>query len=139
MYDNGVYQIKWNLPPHKQQVVHFDRSKPYLNRQEEQEPTADQATMSDTERTHDEVVDMYDNMFIQHGRGEEATTDEQRGSNVPVQQEIMGHDQTEEPEENAPVNEGLQEVAEEPTQQQGLRQSTRERRPPERLGTWVMY
>ena len=139
VYDNGVYQIKWNLPPHKQQVVHFDRLKPYLNRQEEQEPTADQATMSDTERTHDEAEDMYDNMFIQHGHGEEATTDEQHYNNVPVQQEVMGNDQTEGPEENAPVNEGLQEVAEEPTQQQGLRRSTRERRPPERLGTWVMY
>ena len=105
VYDNGVYQIKWNLPPHKQQVVHFDRLKPYLNRQEEQEPTADQATMSDTERTHDEAEDMYDNMFIQHGHGEEATTDGQHYNNVPVQQEVMGNDQTEEPEENAPVNE----------------------------------
>ena len=32
VYDNGVYQIKRNLPPHKQQVVHFDRLKPYMNR-----------------------------------------------------------------------------------------------------------
>ena len=47
--------------------------------------------------------------------------------------------QTKEPEENAPVNEGLQDVAEEPTQQQGLRRSTRERRSPERLGTWAMH
>ena len=64
--------------------------------------------MSDTERTHDEAEDMYDNMFIQHGRGEEATTDEQHDNNVPVQQEVMGN---EEPEENAPVNEGLQATA----------------------------
>ena len=41
VYDNGVYQIKWNLPPHKQRVVHIDHLKPYMNRQEEQGPTAD--------------------------------------------------------------------------------------------------
>ena len=46
-------------------------------------------------------------------------------SMITVQQEVIGHDQTEEPEDNAPVNEGLQEVAEEPTQQQGLHRSTR--------------
>ena len=62
--------------------VHFDCLKPYLNRQEEQDPTADQATLSDTERTHDEAEDMYDNMFIQYGRAEEATTDEQRDNNT---------------------------------------------------------
>ena len=63
-------------------MVHFDRLKPYLNRQEEQEPTADQATMSETERTNEDVEDMYDNMFIQHGRGEEATTDEQHDNST---------------------------------------------------------
>ena len=41
VYDKGLYQIKWNLPPHKQRVVHFDRLKPYLDMQEEQGPTAD--------------------------------------------------------------------------------------------------
>ena len=67
MVCNRVYQIKWNLPPHKQQVVHFDRLKPYLNRQEEQGPTADQATMSDSEKTNEEVEDMYDDMSIHNG------------------------------------------------------------------------
>ena len=57
-------------------------------------------------------------MFIQCVCGEEATTDGQRDknvlpNNVPKQQEVMENDQTEEPEENAPVNEI---VAEEHTQ-----------------------
>ena len=140
-------------------MVHFDRLKPYLNRQEEQGPTADpatmsdteergptagQATMSDTEKTNEEVEDMYDNMFIQYGRGDEAIMVVQHDNNVlpnnvPVQQEIVGNDQTEEPEVNAPENEGLQDVADDPIQQQGLRRSTRERRLPERLGTWIMH
>ena len=144
MVCNRVYQIKWNLPPHKQQVVHFDRLKPYLNRQEEQGPTADQATMSDSEKTNEEVEDMYDDMSIQNGLGDEAITVVQHDSNVlpnnvPVQQEIVENDQTEEPEVNVSENEGLQDVTEEPIQQQGLHRSTRERRPPERLGTWIRY
>ena len=87
---------------------------------------------------------MYDNMFIQNCLGDEAIAVVQHDSNVlpnnvPVQQEIMENDQTEEPEVNVSENEGLQDVTEEPIQQQGLRRSTRERRPPERLGTWIMY
>ena len=81
---------------------------------------------------------------FKYGRGDEAITVVQYDNNVlpnnvPVQQEIVGNDQTEEPEVNAPENEGLQDVADEPIQQQGLRRSTRERRPPERLGTWIMH
>ena len=67
-----MYLMKWNLPPHKQQVVHFDRLKPYLNRQEEQGPTVDQATMS--EKTNEEVENMYDDVSIQNGLGDEAIT-----------------------------------------------------------------
>ena len=128
VHDNGVHQIKWNLPPHKQQGVHFDRLKPYLNRQE----------VPDTEKTNEEVEDMSDNMFIQNGLGDEAITVVQHDNNVlpnniPVQQEIVDNDQTEEPEVNVPENEGLQDVTEELIQQQGLRRSTNERRPPQRL------
>ena len=82
VYDNGVYLMKWNLPPHKQQVVHFDRLKPYLNRQEEQRPTVDQATMS--EKTNEEVEDMYDDMSIQNGLGDEAITVVQHDNNVSI-------------------------------------------------------
>ena len=52
---------------------------------------------------------------------------------------IMENDQTEKLEQNAPENEGLQDVTEEPIQQQGLYQSTHDRRPPETLATWIMY
>eukprot|EP00731_Ephydatia_muelleri_P018901 Em0011g941a len=43
VYEKGVYQIKWNLPPHKQQVVHFDRLKPYLTRHLDDEPMPDES------------------------------------------------------------------------------------------------
>ena len=60
-------------------------------------------------------------------------------NNVSVYQVIMENDQTEKQEENAPENEGLQDVTEEPIQQQGLYQSTHDGIPPETLGTWIMY
>ena len=88
---------------------------------------------------------MYDNMFIQNGLLEVRPL--QLCSRITMYcqtmfqyiQVIMDNDQTEKREQNAPENEGLQDVTEEPIQQQGLYQSIHDRRPPETLGTWIMY
>ncbi|KAL5486594.1 hypothetical protein EMCRGX_G019096 [Ephydatia muelleri] len=67
VYEKGVYQIKWNLPPHKQQVVHFDRLKPYLTRHLDDEPMPDESGREEhslDETTENEALIQDSIMFV---------------------------------------------------------------------------
>ena len=67
-----VYQIKWNLP-HKQQVVHFDRLKPYLTRDLDDERMPDESARE--EHSLDETTE--NEALIQDRSTDETTSDNQ--------------------------------------------------------------
>ena len=165
VYKKGVYQIKWNLPPHKQQVVHFDRLKPYLTRHLDDEPMPDESGRE--EHSLDETTE---NEALIQDRSADETTSESQYEEVLVEREddtlvrptepdmlqgvehgtesqlVETGDTTEEdpknlvPEmdDNMESEEEAQGTPEAP-EEEGLRRSTRERRPPERFGTWVTH
>ena len=82
VYEKGVYQIKWNLPPHKQQVVHCDRLKPYLTRHLDDEPMPDESSRE--EHSLDETTE--DEALIQD-RSTDETTSESQYEDVLVERE----------------------------------------------------
>ena len=73
VYKKGVYQIKWNLPPHKQQIVHFNCLKPYLTRHLDDEPMPDESGRE--EHSLDETTE--DEALIQDRSRDEITAENQ--------------------------------------------------------------
>eukprot|EP00731_Ephydatia_muelleri_P029955 Em0021g478a len=161
VYEKGVYQIKWNLPPHKQQVVHFDRLKPYLTRHLDDEPMPRESGRE--EHSLDETTE---NEALIQDRSTDETTSESQYEEVLVEREddtlvrqtepdmlqgvehgtesqlVETGDATEEDPENLVPemddnmeNEEEAQGTPEAPEEEGLRRSTRERRPPERFGT----
>ena len=84
VYEKGVYQIKWNLPPHKQQVVHFDRLKPYLTRHLDDEPMPDESGRE--EHSLDETTE---NEALIQDRSADETTSESQYEEVLVEREMI--------------------------------------------------
>eukprot|EP00731_Ephydatia_muelleri_P029947 Em0021g470a len=165
VYEKGVYQIKWNLPPHKQQVVHFDRLKPYLTRHLDDEPMPRESGRE--EHSLDETTE---NEALIQDRSTDETTSESQYEEVLVEREddtlvrqtepdmlqgvehgtesqlVETGDATEEDPENLVPemddnmeNEEEAQGTPEAPEEEGLRRSTWERRPPERFGTWVTH
>eukprot|EP00731_Ephydatia_muelleri_P025679 Em0017g762a len=165
VYEKGVYQIKWNLPPHKQQVVHFDRLKPYLTRHLDDELMPDE--FGREEHSLDETTE---NEALIQDRNTDETTSENQYEEVLVEREddtlvrqtepdmlqgvehgtesqlVETGDATDkdpenlvpEMDDNMESEEEVQGTPEAP-EEEGLHRSTRERRPPERFGTWVTH
>ena len=82
VYEKGVYQIKWNLSSHKQQVVHFDRLKPYLTRHLDDEPMPDE--FGREEHSLDETTE---NEALIQDRNTDETTSENQYEEVLVERE----------------------------------------------------
>ena len=165
VYEKGVYQIKWNLPSHKQQVVHFDRLKPYLTRHLDDELMPDE--FGREEHSLDETTE---NEALIQDRNTDETTSENQYEEVLVEREddtlvrqtepdmlqgvehgtesqlVETGDATDkdpenlvpEMDDNMESEEEVQGTPEAP-EEEGLHRSTRERRPPERFGTWVTH
>ncbi|KAL5481592.1 hypothetical protein EMCRGX_G021785 [Ephydatia muelleri] len=111
VWDNCVYKIKQDAVPHKQHTVHFDRLKPYVERVLQE---------CGTGSSQGDELDM---MVLPLQDPQEAT---------PPSAHVNG----EAVEPLAEADEQAQDIAP-PTD--NIRRSTRQRWPPERLGTWVYF
>ena len=111
VWDNCVYKIKQDAVPHKQHTVHFDRLKPYVERVLQE---------CGTGSSQGDELDM---MVLPLQDPQEAT---------PPSAHVDG----EAVEPLAEADEQAQDIAP-PTD--NIRRSTRQRWPPERLGTWVYF
>ena len=128
VWDDCVYKIKQDAVPHKQHTVHFDRLKPYVERVLQECGTG--GSQGDVKPKEGEAEeDELDMMVLPLQDPQEATPPSAHVADNP-------RDNGEAMEPPAEADEQAQDIAP-PTD--NIRRSTRQRRPPERLGTWVYF
>ena len=130
-----MYRIKQDAVPHKQHTVHFDRLKPYVERVLQECGTG--GSQSDIRPKEGEAEEDELDMMVLPLQDPQETTPP--SADVDGEEPIPADNPRDDGEAMEPLAEADEQAQDIAPPADNIRRSTRQRWPPERLGTWVYF